>query len=166
MHEEAEDSGFIYYTRFFRSPNGTLPQPRAPLLIHIGTLTVLTIPSDNQTWSAMVYISTGDQALKRLRDADRWTSVVAACPLHAHWLEGEPITGVLAMGGIVDCYRRLIVDGHPVATGVAPVADAWACTNPSQGRGISLGLVHGQHLRDVVRTHSMIPAGSPRPGTR
>jgi hypothetical protein len=58
---------------------------------------------------------------------------------------------VLPMGGVIDRWRRMVVDGRPVATGVATVADSWACTNPSLGRGISLGLVHAAHLRDVVR---------------
>jgi flavin-dependent dehydrogenase len=39
-----------------------------------------------------------------------------------------------------------------VATGFAAVGDAWACTNPSAGRGLSVGLIHAQRLRDVVRS--------------
>jgi 2-polyprenyl-6-methoxyphenol hydroxylase-like FAD-dependent oxidoreductase len=31
MAEESEDSGFVYYTRFFRSADGNTPVPRAPL---------------------------------------------------------------------------------------------------------------------------------------
>jgi hypothetical protein len=38
-----------------------------------------------------------------------------------------------------------------VATGIAPVGDAWACSNPSLGRGMALGLLHVQRLRDVIR---------------
>ena len=30
LHEESEDSGFIYYGRFFRSADGTTPQPYRP----------------------------------------------------------------------------------------------------------------------------------------
>jgi 2-polyprenyl-6-methoxyphenol hydroxylase-like FAD-dependent oxidoreductase len=33
------------------------------------------------------------------------------------------------------------------------LGDAWACTNPSLGRGISLGLLHVRALREVVRSH-------------
>jgi hypothetical protein len=55
------------------------------------------------------------------------------------------------MGGILDRYRRFVVDGTPVATGLAVVGDAWACTNPSAGRGLSVGLLHAQRLRDSVR---------------
>jgi len=153
LYEESEDSGFIYYSRFFRSRTGGLPEYRAPLLIPIGTFSMLTLPSDNDTWSVTVYTSAGDQPLKRLRDPGAWTALVRACPLHAQWLEGEPITDLMAMGGILDRYRRLTVDGEPVATGVALVGDAWACTNPSLGRGITLGLLHAQRLAETVRAH-------------
>ena len=45
---------------------------------------------------------------------------IRACPLQAHWLEGEPISPVLAMSGIADRYRRFVVDGRPVATVWSP----------------------------------------------
>jgi 2-polyprenyl-6-methoxyphenol hydroxylase-like FAD-dependent oxidoreductase len=76
MHEQSEDSGFIYYTRFFRSTDGSTPQLEGPALAPIGTFSILTIPSDNDTWSVTAYVSRGDQALKRMRDADKWTAVV------------------------------------------------------------------------------------------
>jgi 2-polyprenyl-6-methoxyphenol hydroxylase-like FAD-dependent oxidoreductase len=145
--EEAEDCGFVYYTRFFR---GTAPPPpRAPLLTPIGSFSILTLPGDNGTWSVTLYAASGDQRLKALRHPEAWTALVRACPLHAHWLEGEPITGILPMGGVIDRYR----EPAPPATGVASVADACACTNPSLGRGITLGLMHVQRLRDTVREH-------------
>ena len=46
------------------------------------------------------------------------------------------------MSGIVDRRRRAVVDGTPVATGILPVGDALCCTNPSLGRGITMGLMH------------------------
>jgi 2-polyprenyl-6-methoxyphenol hydroxylase-like FAD-dependent oxidoreductase len=153
IHEEVEDSGFVYYSRYFRSRNGGTPQFRAPLLTPVGTFSLLTLPCDNDMWSVTIAISAGDAPLKRLRDPDLWTRLVRACPRHAHWLDGEPITGVLAMGGVSDRYRRFTVDDQPVATGIAAVGDASACTNPTNGRGMSLGLVHVQRLRDVVRAH-------------
>jgi len=92
-----------------------------------------------------------------LRDSEKWTRVLAAHPLHKHWMDGEPITDVMPIAGAMDRRRRLVVDGVPVATGVLAVADAWASTNPSAGRGISIGLMHAVQLRNVVREH----AGSP-----
>jgi 2-polyprenyl-6-methoxyphenol hydroxylase-like FAD-dependent oxidoreductase len=153
LHEESEDSGFIYYGRFFRSSDGTTPQPFGPLLAPMGTFSILTLPSDNGTWSVTTYISSGDQPLKRMRDPDAWSAVVEACPAHAHWLEGEPISELMAMGGVIDRYRRPLRDGRPLLTGIALLGDAWACTNPSLGRGISLGLLHAKCLREVVSSH-------------
>ena len=158
--EEAEDSGFIYYSRHFGPSNGGgMPAVMAPLLSPLGTFSVLTLPGDSGTWSVTIYIAAGDRPLKGIRHEDRWNAVVRACPLHAHWLDGEPLGGMESLGGILDRRRRLVAgDGEPVATGVVAVADAWACTNPSLGRGIALGLAHASKLPDVVRDH----LGSPR----
>jgi 2-polyprenyl-6-methoxyphenol hydroxylase-like FAD-dependent oxidoreductase len=160
IHEEAEDCGFVYYTQFFRVADGGRPELRtSTLLTPLGSLSILTLPGDRETWSVTLYISGRDRPLKALKDVQRWTAVVSACPLHAHWLDGEPITDVLPMGGVIDRYRRLNADGRPVLTGVALVGDAWACTNPSLGRGLALGLHHAVRLRDVVRSHGDDPAG-------
>ena len=154
--EDAEDSGFVYYTRFFRSAGGPPPMPRAPFLTPFESFSVLTLPGDSGTWSVTLYAATGDQPLKRLRHAGAFTAAVRACPLHAHWLEGDPMTGVLAMGGVLDRRRRSAGDGS--LTGVALLGDAWACTNPSLGRGIALGLAHAALLRSVLRDHGGDPA--------
>jgi 2-polyprenyl-6-methoxyphenol hydroxylase-like FAD-dependent oxidoreductase len=154
VHEEAEDSGFLYYTRFFR---GTPPVPRAPFNTPLGTFSLLTLPGDNGTWSVTVYTAAGDPPMKAVRHEDRFAALVRACPLHAHWLDGEPLSGIAAMGGVVDRYRRMVVGGQPVATGVLPVADASACTNPSAGRGIALGLMQVAMLPAIVREHAADP---------
>jgi 2-polyprenyl-6-methoxyphenol hydroxylase-like FAD-dependent oxidoreductase len=108
--------------------------------------------------SHSVQTATGDAPLKALRDPECFTRVVRACPRQARWLDGDPITGVLAMAGILDRYSRFVVDGDPVVTGYAAVGDAWACTNPSAGRGLSVGIVHAQLLRTTVREHLGDPA--------
>jgi 2-polyprenyl-6-methoxyphenol hydroxylase-like FAD-dependent oxidoreductase len=82
VHEEAEDSGFIYYGRHFRARNGAsagMPELRAPAVTRVGTFSVLTLPGDNGTWSVTVVTSAGDRPLKRLRDLDAWTAVMSAC---------------------------------------------------------------------------------------
>jgi 2-polyprenyl-6-methoxyphenol hydroxylase-like FAD-dependent oxidoreductase len=144
---ESEDSGYTYYTQFFR---GDLPAALTPPVTAIGSFMVLPIAGDNSTWSVTLWAPSGDHALKQFRHAEKFERVVRACPLHAHWLDGEPITDVLPIAGILDRYRRFVVDGRPVASGYAAVGDAWACTNPSAGRGLSIGLMHAQRLRDVV----------------
>lgn len=152
--EEQADCGFIYYTRYF---GGDLPRRLAGALTPIGTISLLTIPGDNDTWSVTIFAASGDQPLKAIRHNDTWMTVVRACPLHAHWLEGEPLTDVIAMAGAVDRYRGFAVDGAPIVTGFVPIADAWACTNPSAGRGLTVGMLHARLLRDVLRTHAGDP---------
>ncbi len=44
-------------------------------------------------------------------------------------------------------------------TGLVPVGDAWACTNPSAARGFALGLAHAVTLRDALRSYPADPAG-------
>lgn len=154
--EEAEKSGFFYYTRYFHAPSGP-PHAQAGLLVPVGSFSLLYLPADNQTWSVTVYVSSRDAAMRELRRTEVWTRLVESCPLHAHLLQGGPITDVLAISGTIDRYRRFVVDGLPVATGVVAVGDAWACTNPSLGRGISLGLLHATHLRNAVRSELGTP---------
>lgn len=149
--EEREDSGFVYYARHFRTRTGVLPPARMNVLQHYNSVSLLTLPADNGTWSVVVTASSRDRTLRVLRDPRRWHAALAQYPLVAHWLDGEPITGIDVIAGIEDRYRRLVVDGRPVATGVVAVADAWACTNPSLGRGATIGLLHAGCLRDVLR---------------
>jgi 2-polyprenyl-6-methoxyphenol hydroxylase-like FAD-dependent oxidoreductase len=145
---DSENAGFVYYSRYFR---GSRPAAISPPLTPLGSMSLLTLWGDNQTWSVTVFASADDPELRGLRDPARFARVVAACPLHAHWLEGDPITDVIPAAGILDRRHRYVVDDRPVVTGVVAVGDAWACTNPSAGRGLSVGLLHAQRLRDVVR---------------
>jgi len=77
----------------------------------------------------------------------------------AHWIDAEPITDIKLMAKIEDRQRTYVVDDVPVATGILPLGDAWACTNPSLGRGISMGMVHAAALRRLLREG---PADDPR----
>ncbi|WP_084508071.1 FAD-dependent oxidoreductase [Mesorhizobium sp. WSM3224] len=149
--EEAEDSNFVYFTRYFSGKQR--PHRKGRVLTPMGLLSILTLDGDNETWSVTLFTSARNKAMRALRDAATFHRVVMACPLQAHWLEGEPITHVLLMAGVLDRYRRFVVDGQPVVTGYAAVGDAWACTNPSAGRGLSVGLLHAQVLRNVARRH-------------
>ena len=155
-HVQAEDRGFAYYTRYFTGP--VPPRLRGRALVALGSVSVLTLPGDNDTWSITVFGGSSDGPLKALRHPELFTRVVAACPLQAHWLDGTPITDVLPMAGVLDRHRRFVIDGRPVVTGLAAVGDAWACTNPSAGRGLSVGAVHAQLLRRLVRQSLDRPA--------
>jgi 2-polyprenyl-6-methoxyphenol hydroxylase-like FAD-dependent oxidoreductase len=151
--QEVEDSGFIYYGRHFRSSSGEMPPPLCGLLTPWGTVSTLTLPADNGTWGLGIITSAKDAALRPLKDVDTWMRTWSSYPLVAHWIDGEPVDGgkVAVMAKIEDRIRTFVVDGSPVATGVLPVADSWACTNPSVGRGCSIGLMHAVALRDLLR---------------
>jgi 2-polyprenyl-6-methoxyphenol hydroxylase-like FAD-dependent oxidoreductase len=150
--EEVEDCGFVYYGRHFRSADGSLPPAFGPPLQPYGTVSVLALPADHGTWGVGVITSARDAELRGLRDVDRWSAVVRACPLLAHWIDAEPLDDAVAvMAKIEDRHRTFVLDGVPVATGVLAVADAWACTNPSVGRGATIGLLHAVALRDLLR---------------
>lgn len=153
--EEREDSGFMYYGRYYRSPDGSLPPAFGPPLQHYDSVSLLTLPADNGTWGMGVVTAASDSPMRALREIDTWERVVAGYPLIAHWLDGEPMTDIQLMAKIEDRHRCFVVDGRPVATGLAPVADSWACTNPSVGRGATIGLIHAVALRDLLRRHDL-----------
>jgi hypothetical protein len=53
--------------------------------------------------------------------------------------------------GLEDRLRTTAVDGRPVVTGLLLLGDSWACTDPSLGRGTSIGVLQTRLLRDVLR---------------
>jgi 2-polyprenyl-6-methoxyphenol hydroxylase-like FAD-dependent oxidoreductase len=150
--EERDDSGFVYYGRHFRSADGSVPPCQNKILTHHDSLSILTLPADNGTWGVGFVTSARDQELRSLRDTATWERALAEYPMAAHWMDGEPISdGVAIMAAIEDRYRSYVVDGDPVVTGVVAVGDSWSCTNPSLGRGTSIGILHAKALRDVLR---------------
>ncbi len=155
--DHSEDSGFAYYGRYFHSPEGAMPAIMGPLLAPYGSFSILTLPADNDTWAVTLYGLSDDKPLRTFRDPVVYDRVLRACPLHAHWLDGEPITELISMAGVVDRHRRFVVDDEPVATGLVTVADASSCTNPSLGRGITLGLMHVEIMRACVAEHGDDP---------
>jgi 2-polyprenyl-6-methoxyphenol hydroxylase-like FAD-dependent oxidoreductase len=150
--DEIDDIGFTYHGRHFRAKEGQLPVALGPGLQPYGSISALTLPADNGSWSVTLIARSGDRELAGLKDPQRWKSVVQALPTVAHWLDGDPLDDrIVSMTKIEDRHREMRPGGVPVATGVVAVADAWACTNPSVGRGASLGMLHSQALRDTLR---------------
>jgi 2-polyprenyl-6-methoxyphenol hydroxylase-like FAD-dependent oxidoreductase len=157
-YDEASDLGFAYYTRHFRSRDGSLPEMRGPIGVMIGSIRIMTVLADNNTWTVAIAAMAGDRPLKTLRHNAVWERVVRSVPHAAPWLDGEPLCDVTPMAGVLDRYRRIVVDHQPVVTGLLPVGDSWACTNPMAGRGFSLGLAHAIAMRDATREFPEDPA--------
>lgn len=151
-YESVEDSGFVYYGRYGRSPDGE-QQLHGPTLGDFGSIGLLALPADDGTVGIGVIAASSDASMRKLRHEDAWQRVMRRLPNGEMLADLEPISDLTAMAGIEDRYRRFVVDGEPVATGAVAVADAWAATNPTLGRGISLGVMHALLLRDSVREH-------------
>jgi 2-polyprenyl-6-methoxyphenol hydroxylase-like FAD-dependent oxidoreductase len=150
--EETEQQGLLYYSRHYHSPQGTVPVALGPLLQPLGTLTSVTLPADNGTWSVVLVTAAHDRALFGLRETSRWERTVRSLPLVAHWIDGEPLDDrVVTLAKIEDRIRHYHLQGEPIATGVVSVGDAWACTGPHRGRGATIGMLHGLALRDRLR---------------
>ena len=121
------------------------------MLQHFEGVSILTLPCDSGTWGVAFVTSARDKEVRALRAVPAWEAALRMFPSVAHWGDAQPITGVQVIAAIEDRHRRHVVDGEPVATGLAAVGDAWACTNPSLGRGASIGLLHACALRDLLR---------------
>ena len=145
--DERADCGFVYYGRHYR---GAMPAGVDSMLTHNDSVSLLTLPADNGTWGVGITTSSRDRALRALRHVPCWEAAMRCYPATAGWIDAEPITGISVMAGIEDRQRQLVVDSVPVVTGLVAVGDAWASTNPSLGRGASIGALHACVLRDVV----------------
>jgi 2-polyprenyl-6-methoxyphenol hydroxylase-like FAD-dependent oxidoreductase len=152
--EDSEDLGFVYYGRYFQSP---APARLTGGLFHYDCYSVLILPSDRATWSATLVTNSRDHALRPLREEANFTKLVGACPVNAPILELEPIGDMFAAAGIADRRRQLVDGGAPVVTGVLTVGDAAACTNPTLGRGMTIGLMHAAVTAEAVAEHVADP---------
>jgi 2-polyprenyl-6-methoxyphenol hydroxylase-like FAD-dependent oxidoreductase len=157
--EESEDLGFVYYGRFFQGPSDAgEPLPIPAGLFHYDSYSVLVLPSDTGTWSATIVLSARDHALRGLREEANFSKLLSACPMHAPILGLAPISPMLAAAGISDRLRRIVIRTAPIASGLLTVGDSWACTNPSLGRGITVGLLHALAAAEAVNARIDDPA--------
>ncbi len=155
--EEVEDTGIVYFSRFFRLLEGTEPPPRrGPIGGDLGYVKYGVFMGDNRTFSITLATPVDDDVLRRTlsRTAafDRCArSLVATAP----WMDGraEPLGDqVYVMAGLLNRWREYVVDGSPLAIGVLPVGDAVVCTNPLYGRGCATGF-WGAHLLATAVAH-------------
>ncbi len=149
--EHGFEAGFVYNTQYYRG--ASLPEPLDDLLSAIGSISVLTLPGDHGWWSVTLYHSPKDKLMRNVRDPKIFERVVRALPNHAHWADGTPQGDSFSMASTANTTREFVVDGIPCATGLVPVGDAWGFTNPSIGRGITLGLMHAVDIAPAIAEH-------------
>ena len=149
--EHSFEAGFVYNTMYYRGES--LPELRDGILSAIGSFSVLTIPGDRGWWSVTLYHSPSDKAMRKVRDPKIFDRVVRSLPNHAHWADGTPEGDTFSMASTANMTREFVMDGIPCVTGLVPVGDAWGFTNPSLGRGITLGLMHAVDIAPAVVEH-------------
>jgi 2-polyprenyl-6-methoxyphenol hydroxylase-like FAD-dependent oxidoreductase len=149
--EEREEQGFAYHSRQFRTRDGR-PAPLPNAVAHVESMSLVTIPGDNDTWGLSLVTAANDKAFRALRSPAVWDQVLALFPGTAESrAAGIALTDVQVLSRLEDRQRWLVVDDRPVVTGLVAVGDAWACTNPTLGRGATIGLLHVAAMRDVLR---------------
>ena len=148
--DESDDTGIVYFSRFYRLLDGALYPPRTgPIGGDLGYLKYGVFVGDNRTFSVTLATPTDDQELRtKLTDPATFDACARQLVATAPWLDGraEPITeSVHAMAGLINRWRQHVVDGQPLATGLIPIGDAVLCTNPLYGRGCATAF-WGAHL--------------------
>ena len=156
--EEVEDTGIVYFSRFYRLRDGEEYPPRTgPIGGDLGYLKYGVFVGDNQTFSVTLATPTSDDELrKRLADPATFDHCARNLVATAPWLDGraEPITpDVHVMAGLLNRHRQYVKDDVPVATGFIPVGDAVICSNPLYGRGCAFAFWGAHLMAEAVATH-------------
>lgn len=158
VHEEVDDTGIVYFSRFYRLKDGHEYPPRTgPIGGDLGYLKYGVFVGDNRTFSVTLATPTVDDELRKmLADADVFDECARQLVATAPWLDGraDPLTAdVHVMAGLLNRWREYVPDGRPLATGVIPVGDAVLCTNPLYGRGCSIAFWGAHLLAEAVAAH-------------
>jgi 2-polyprenyl-6-methoxyphenol hydroxylase-like FAD-dependent oxidoreductase len=155
IDEEVEDTGIIYYSRFFElAPGSDYPPQAGPIGGDLGYLKYGVFLGDNRTFSITLAARTDDTELRSgLLDEDVFMKAARELPATAPFVVdglANPISGVSVMARLLN-RRRTFTDaeGEPLVVGCVAVGDAHTCTNPLYGRGCSLALVQAQLLADA-----------------
>jgi len=156
--EEVDDTGIVYFSRFYRLlPGADYPPRTGPIGGDLGYLKYGVFVGDNQTFSVTLATPTVDDELrKRLADPAVFDECARQLVATAPWLDGRatPLTGeVHVMAGLINRWRDHVVNDAPVATGLLPVGDAVLCTNPLYGRGCSTAFWSAHLMADAVAAH-------------
>lgn len=159
--EERQECGFFYLTRFYRvRPGCQPPESKVPASISLDYATVFALGADNDTFSLTVTLSVDDPFRSALREPDRFDAFLQAVPHSAPWVNaGDPISDISMMSRIENRRRRIMTSNGPMVGGIVSLGDAALHTNPTLGRGISMGLMHAQHLAEVTHLAADDPVG-------
>lgn len=156
--EEVEDTGIVYFSRFYRLLDAAEYPPRSGLVGgDLGYVKYGVFIGDNRTFSLTLAAPTADDELRKiLADPERFDRAAAGLVVAAPFLDGraEPLDDdVHVMAGLLNRWREYVVDGEPAALGVIAIGDATLCTNPLYGRGCSTGYWGADLLASAIGRH-------------
>ena len=161
--EEVEDTGIVYFSRFFRLREGEDYPPRSGLIGgDLGYVKYGVFVGDNRTFSLTLAAPTADEELRKtLADPVKFDNAARELVVAEPFLDGraEPLDDdVHVMAGLLNRWRDFVVDGEPVALGVVAIGDAALCTNPLYGRGCSTGYWGAQLIADAIERNDDLRA--------
>ena len=161
LPEQDEDTGIVYFSRFFRLLDGAeYPPQLGPIGGDLDYLKFGVFQGDNRTFSITLAARVDDAELRRrLLDPRTFLEVAGQIPATRHHVEvdrAEPITEVHVMARLLNRRRHFTDDrGEPRVLGLHAVGDAHTCTNPLYGRGCSLAMVQAHLLADALEDHGL-----------
>jgi len=110
-------------------------------------LLTIAFPADNGCFAVAMSPSMTDPLRGSLMEPEVFGAYVDAVPQIQAWVSrGTPITDPLPLARINNCQRRLTDRVGPIVTGFVMLGDSANHTNPTYGRGVSLGFAQAQHL--------------------
>ena len=159
---EEESCDRHYYCRHYRLRDGAdYPADLVPMVQVLPYAVALVFIGDNRTFSVAFELSAEDPLKARMQDPDVFDRVLAELPDIAPWMQrSDPTSDLHVMAGLSNRRRRLVVDGRPVATGMALVGDACQYTNPALGQGVSLTFWMAQQLARSVERAAADPGAT------
>ena len=162
VYEELEQSGIVYYTRFYRLlPGASEPPPSEhPGAADFNWVKYAIFPADDRTFSITLATPLALPRLKVLAKVGAFDEMVRSIPAVRPWVDSsvsEPIGDaahpVQAMGGLINRLRRFVDAQGPLALGFFVLGDAAYCTNPLYGRGCAQGFLHAELLGAALDAH-------------
>lgn len=160
--EQLEQSGVVYYTRFYRFRPGAGEPPRSkyPAAADYNWVKYAIFPADGGVFSITFAIPLAFPRLKVLAKVAAFDTMTRALPGLADWVNpavsepiGDPEHPIRAMGGLINRLRHFVADGRPLARGFFVLGDAAYCTNPLYGRGCAQAFLHADLLGEALDAH-------------
>jgi 2-polyprenyl-6-methoxyphenol hydroxylase-like FAD-dependent oxidoreductase len=150
--DEPAPAGILYYTRHWRLNPGQGEPPKNGVAGagDLGYLKFGLFNADNGCFSVTLAVPEVECELRQaIVRPDVFDAICDRLPGVAPWTVADratPVSKVFAMGDLTSHWRRLVVDGQPLALGIVLVGDGGVRSNPLYGRGTSFAAIEAVEL--------------------